>query len=488
MNNVSMGIEEVLEQCLTLLERGVSVEDCLSRFPLYTEELREILSLASELDTITAPLMTRSQMQRMQNDIFARIDKPSFWGQIVSRPLMLMSTATAVVILIVGGIVFTLNQDDTSTETVVAEVSPSLETPEPVDTVTAIAIVPTEIPTEESTETDIPPSVTDVPPSETATDEATTTDTPTTEPSATDTATVIPTEVPDETLALPVFIDYAGQVNEIDTENSQVEIAGVTVVLSEENLQSIEIGDYVAVSGLLEDDGILEADILEETTAEAIEDNKRECDVDVSEESEKDCHPILLILSDTFQVPYEELSDLHEDGFGVGEISRLYLLADATETDVDEFIKFRQDGMSWAEMISMFPTLSPDELALGIIIGDGCGQTMQPDVEGIRIHEGCLINEDTVIGDDNNTSGQNNSLPTAVNTSVPPVNTVVPPPVSTNPPPPINTPVPPPPTDAPTDPPPQMVTICHNGNTITVDYDAWINAHSQHGDTMGACE
>ena len=37
-------------------------------------------------------------------------------------------------------------------------------------------------------------------------------------------------------------------------------------------------------------------------------------------------------------------------------------------------------------------------------------------------------------------------------------------------------------------PPPAPVTICHNGNiTITVDWDAWIDAHSVHGDTLGAC-
>lgn len=67
-----------------------------------------------------------------------------------------------------------------------------------------------------------------------------------------------------------------------------------------------------------------------------------------------------------------------------------------------------------------------------------------------------------------------------------------PPPSATTPPPPTNPPPtnppptdPPPPTDTPT---PDSVTICHNGNTITVDWNGWINGHINHsGDTLGAC-
>lgn len=73
--------------------------------------------------------------------------------------------------------------------------------------------------------------------------------------------------------------------------------------------------------------------------------------------------------------------------------------------------------------------------------------------------------------------------PTAA--SVPPTNTPVPPPPPTAtpvpPPPPTNTPEPPPP---PTDEP--KVTLCHNGNTISVDPSS-VQSHLDHGDYLGAC-
>ena len=84
-------------------------------------------------------------------------------------------------------------------------------------------------------------------------------------------------------------------------------------------------------------------------------------------------------------------------------------------------------------------------------------------------------------------------LPTPTNipptvTSVPPTSTSVP---STNTPiPPTNTPVPPPPTNTSEPPPPPTdepkVTLCHKGTTITVDASS-VQAHLDHGDSLGAC-
>jgi hypothetical protein len=88
--------------------------------------------------------------------------------------------------------------------------------------------------------------------------------------------------------------------------------------------------------------------------------------------------------------------------------------------------------------------------------------------------------------------------PTATPVPPPPTATPVPPPPPTAtpvpPPPPTNTPVPPPPpTATPVPPPPptntpepEKVTLCHNGNTISVDPSS-VQAHLDHGDTLGPC-
>jgi len=389
---------------------------------------------------------------------------------LVSRQFVLAAGAAVIVIFIVG-LVLSLNRDEHSAETMIAAVSaspetetPSHQTEEPNEAVTAVTLDPTVDATEVPTETEIPPSSTDLPPTETATVEPTASDIATVEPSPTDTATSVPTETPDETVALPVYIDYSGQIGEID-ESGQIELGEMTVVLSEEVLETVEISEFVVVSGLIDDGGLLKADVAEVTTADAIEGDIQACEFD-DETQDRICHPILLILSDAFQVSYDELDALHEDGFGIGEISRLYLLAEEADMDVGEIIQLRLDGLTWAEIIEQFPALSPDDLALGVIIGNGRGQTIRPNLNGARVY--------TNTSDDGSQDSQGSQ--TVINTSIPTVNTL--------PPPRVDTPVPPPVATS----PPDSVTICHNGNTIVVDWDAWVNAHSKHGDILGACQ
>ncbi len=77
--------------------------------------------------------------------------------------------------------------------------------------------------------------------------------------------------------------------------------------------------------------------------------------------------------------------------------------------------------------------------------------------------------------------------PTA--TPLPPATaTPIPPPPATAtpvpPPPPTDTPVPPPPPTA--TPEPEKVTLCHKGNTISVDSSS-VQDHLDHGDTLGSC-
>lgn len=79
------------------------------------------------------------------------------------------------------------------------------------------------------------------------------------------------------------------------------------------------------------------------------------------------------------------------------------------------------------------------------------------------------------------------ATPTLVPTETPlpapsPTDTSIPAPTDTAVPASTDTPVP-----VPTDtPPPNLVTICHNGNTIQVDESA-VDAHLNHGDTLGPC-
>lgn len=482
MNNLpSMGLDDVLEQCLHLIERGGSIEDCIARFPSYADELYEILALAVDLNGISPPLMTRSQMQRMQYDVLERIDTPtSWWGRLVSRQFVLAAGAVAAMILIVAGLVFTLSRDDSSQDAVVAGVSETSQTEIVEDTVTAVAIAPTVTETLMPTETQIQPTPTIMPTTmaaptlESPTIESTATEvlpTATVEQTTPNTPTLLPTEEPEDQSVLPVYIDYSGQVSEIDSENGQIEMDGVSVVLDDETLESVEVGEYVVVSGVLDDNGSVSADIVEETTLDAIEDDARTCEIDETG-SDENCHPVLLILSDAFQVPYDRLASLHGEGFGIGEISRIYILAQETGTSVVEIIQLRRDGLSWEEMIALLRGLSPSELAQGIIIGNGRGQTIRPDLDGAKLYAGSS-------GQSNGTVPINPTTTSVPSTPIPPVINTVPPAANT---------VAPPTAEPPTSSPPEMVTICHNGNTVTVDWDSWVNAHSKHGDTLGACE
>jgi hypothetical protein len=79
-----------------------------------------------------------------------------------------------------------------------------------------------------------------------------------------------------------------------------------------------------------------------------------------------------------------------------------------------------------------------------------------------------------------------NTVVPPTNTRVPPTNTPIPPPTNTPVPPPTNTPVPPP-TATPEPPTAEpKVTLCHKGNTISVDASS-VQSHLDHGDTLGSC-
>ncbi len=64
-------------------------------------------------------------------------------------------------------------------------------------------------------------------------------------------------------------------------------------------------------------------------------------------------HPVGIIIAVFFQIPYTQVMDLHNEGFGFGEIARVYLMADVLSGTLtpDEILTMRQDGMGWGQIM-----------------------------------------------------------------------------------------------------------------------------------------
>lgn len=145
-----------------------------------------------------------------------------------------------------------------------------------------------------------------------------------------------------------------------------------------------------------EDDLVEDEDDADDDEDEGDEDDDEENDEDsdacgfVAEASEGDadddnsgnCHPVLDVLSLAFEVPYAELQALRDDDYGVGEIARLYLLAEEAGEDVDAIIEMRDSGMGWGQIMREFPDVHPSDLAPGrvIVLGNGRGDSIDDDL------------------------------------------------------------------------------------------------------------
>jgi len=222
----------------------------------------------------------------------------------------------------------------------------------------------------------------------------------------------------------PVIVDVTGVVVSFDTTTGLVTLeGGVFVVVAVDNPDFlVEVGMEFTFSGELGDDGTLVADTV--VSADDAEDEGEETDADDAddaddegeetdevcgfegeegeegttdegtteegdaEEGDGGCHPVLEVLSDAFEVPYDELQDLRDEGYGIGEIARAYLLAEAAGVDVSEITDLRDSGMGWGQIMKEYPDVHPSDLAPGSVIGNGKGKTIHELEEGQSVREG----------------------------------------------------------------------------------------------------
>jgi hypothetical protein len=89
------------------------------------------------------------------------------------------------------------------------------------------------------------------------------------------------------------------------------------------------------------------------------------------------CDPILLILADSFSVPYAELAVLEAQGFGAGTIAQLYILAEITGAHTDELAESLLAGVTWQEILQSQPRTEHDVLASHSIIGNGRSESVR---------------------------------------------------------------------------------------------------------------
>jgi hypothetical protein len=170
-----------------------------------------------------------------------------------------------------------------------------------------------------------------------------------------------------------VLVEIEG---ELEVVGDDLAIDGTVVAPAGAFNPSRYMGECLAVTGRVLDDDTLQA-----VSAEPCEDEGEDADDGEDEDEDEDedadeggCgregHPVLTAYSEEFDVPYEDLAELHCDGNGMGEIGRALLLADATGLGYEEILAMRED-MGWGqikkELMEEYD-LSPRDLAPGRVI------------------------------------------------------------------------------------------------------------------------
>ncbi len=82
-------------------------------------------------------------------------------------------------------------------------------------------------------------------------------------------------------------------------------------------------------------------------------------------------HPVGIIIALYFHIPYTEVMTLHDEGFGFGEIARVYLTAQASDGALtpEQILAMREDGMGWGQIKKQFG-VKPGGNGLGSIMGN----------------------------------------------------------------------------------------------------------------------
>lgn len=80
-------------------------------------------------------------------------------------------------------------------------------------------------------------------------------------------------------------------------------------------------------------------------------------------------HPVGIVIAIYFNLPYTEVMQLHDEGFGFGSIARAYLTAlysDGALTP-EQILAMREDGMGWGQIKKDYG-INPGQNGLGVIM------------------------------------------------------------------------------------------------------------------------
>lgn len=83
------------------------------------------------------------------------------------------------------------------------------------------------------------------------------------------------------------------------------------------------------------------------------------------------CDPVLIVLADEFDSQYSDLAELREQGYGIGEIARLYVLGELAQVEVTELQTLRAQGLGWGEILARYPDVSRSAFVERANLGDG---------------------------------------------------------------------------------------------------------------------
>ena len=70
-----MNFDEILSRCIIEMERGASIEECLSRYPAFAHNLEPLLRIALELRTVAPVRMSNSAFDRGQQALRAQLQE-----------------------------------------------------------------------------------------------------------------------------------------------------------------------------------------------------------------------------------------------------------------------------------------------------------------------------------------------------------------------------------------------------------------------------
>lgn len=250
-------------------------------------------------------------------------------------------------------------------------------------------------------------------------------------PSLAQTATPTPTVTPDPTTLVLV-------IGSLDLTSGQIVVGGYVIVpVSGLPSVSLQQGDLVIITGYLQPDGITVQAVTFELfvdepdgtqtptltfTPSATPDLTQTMTltpaltftptVEVTETLEP-CNfpnqPVAQRIAEAFHVTYEEVIAQHCAGFGFGEITRAYLLAEATGETPQYYLNLKASGLGWGQIVRD-TGIHPSELAPGQVHRGGYDSEATPDPETSADldAQGNGRGNDDCPGNSCNAPGQNN--------------------------------------------------------------------------------